>query len=483
MRLKPRSLRVRLTLLFALVILTALGVLGLLLDYSLSAQLREHVRLELAGKIALIRNLLASAARGQDLAGERARLSDALVGHPGLHVNILDRTGAPLIELPAFPWPAPLVAAAARGDEVERTARLDGRRYRLLLAPVPRGEGSERVVMALAYAMAEADQILSRVRLTILIACLVGSMVAGALGYLAAGRGLLPVRRLAQAAERIGAENLDVKAEDLKERLDIEGVPLELRDLADSFNAMLSRLAESFARLSAFSSDLAHELRTPLSNLMLQAQVALDKPRSAQELRSALESGLEELDRLSRMVNDMLFLAKADHGQIALRYERIALEGEVRKVLDFFEGLAAERDIRLICRGAADATADRGMVRRLLANLVSNAVRHAAKGSRVDVALGTDGRYASIAVINQGPALCAADCERVFDRFYRVEPARGSAEGAGLGLSIVKSIASLHGGSVQASSASGRTTFLVVLPGSLTVASADLAADASSLPG
>ena len=482
MRLKPRSLRIRLTLLFAMVMLAALGALGLLLDYSLSSQLREHVRLELAGKIALIRNLLASAARGEDLAGERARLSDALVGHPGLHVNILDRTGAPLIDLPAFPWPAPLVVAAARGDEVERTARLDGRRYRLVLAPVARGEGSERVVMALAYDMAEGDQILYRVRLTILLACLVGSVVAGALGYLAADRGLLPVRRLAQAAARIGAESLDVKAEDLKEHLDIEAVPLELRELAESFNAMLWRLAESFRRLSAFSSDLAHELRTPLSNLMLQAQVALDKPRSAQELRSALESGLEELYRLSRMVNDMLFLAKADHRQIVLRYERVALDGEARKVLDFFEGLAADSDIRLVYRGAAEAMADRGMMRRMLANLLSNAVRHAAKGSQVDVALGTDGRRASIAVINQGPALSAADCERIFDRFYRVEPARGS-ECAGLGLSIVKSIASLHGGTVQASSASGRTTFLVVLPGSLTLASADLAADASSLPG
>ena len=466
MGLKPRSLRIRLTLLFALVILAALGALGLLLDYSLSAQLREHERLELTGKIALVRNLLDSAARHEDLAGERARLSDALVGHPGLHVNILDRTGAPLIDLPAFPWPAPLVAAAARGEVVERTARLDGRRYRLALAPVAHGERSERVVMALAYDTAQADRILSRVRLTILLACLVGSLLAGALGYLAADRGLRPVRRLAQAAARIGAENLDVKTEDLKERLDIEGVPLELRELAGSFNAMLSRLAESFARLSAFSADLAHELRTPLGNLMLQAQVALDKPRSAQELRSALESGLEELDRLSRMVNDMLFLAKADHRQIALRYERVALEDEARKVLDFFEGLAAERNIRLICRGAAEAMADRGMVRRLLANLVSNAVRHAVKGSQVDVALGWDGERATIAVTNCGPALSATDCERVFDRFYRVEPARGSTEGAGLGLSIVKSIASLHGGTVQASSADGRTMFLVVLPGS-----------------
>lgn len=457
MVLAVRSLRIRLTALFSLVTLGAMGALGLLLDYSLSAQLRDRQRDELAGKIALIRNLLRSVPRRQDLAREQQRVADALVGHPDLQVNVLDDGGEQLVDLPAFPWPLALVADAAAGREVERIVETGTHRYRLVLTSVALGEHRDRVVLAFAYQTSAADEILSRLRLTILFACLVGSLMAGALGYLAADKGLVPLRRLAHAAARITAEDLD-------ERLDVQGVPLELRDLAESFNAMLSRLDESFRRLSAFSADLAHELRTPLSNLMLQAQVALDRPRSAQDLRSALESGLEELERLSRMVNDMLFLAKADHQQIVLRYEPLALECEAEKVLDFFDGLAAERGVRLACRGGAEALADRGMVRRLLANLVSNAVRHAARGSQIDVVLAGEERRATVTVSNRGAGLSAKDCERVFDRFYRVEPARANADGAGLGLSIVKSIVSLHGGSVQAESADGLTTFLVVLP-------------------
>lgn len=476
MLLAARSLRVRLTVLFALVTLVAIGALGLFLDYSLSAQLRDRERDQLGGKIALIRNLLNSVPHREELAKHERRFADALVGHPGLQVNVLDGTGTRLVDLPAFPWPSALVAAAGRGLDVEQIMEVGGHRYRLMLTSVALGGRSDRVVMAFAYETSTADHILSRLRLTILFACLIGSVLAGALGYLAADRGLLPLHRVAEAAARITAE-------DLEERLDVRGVPLELRDLADSFNAMLSRLAESFRRLAGFSSDLAHELRTPLSNLMLQAQVALDKPRSAGELRTVLESSLEELDRLSRMVNDMLFLAKADHQQIALRYEPVGLEREVEKVFDFFEGLAAERDVRLACHGAAEAMADRGMVRRLLANLVSNAVRHAAKGSQVDVVLSMQGQRATIAVTNEGTALAAEDCERVFDRFYRVEPGRTNPEGVGLGLSIVKSVASLHGGSVQAGSASGRTTFVVALPAASRSGPSQTSANGSSLAG
>lgn len=475
MVITARSLRIRLTALFALVMLAAIGVLGVLLDYSLSVQLRERQRDVLAGKIALIRNLLRSVPGRQDLAREQRRFADALVGHPDLQVNVLDRDGERLVDLPAFPWPPALVADAAAGRDVERIGEIGPHRYRLMLTSVALGGQSERVVLAFAYQTSAADEILSRLRLTILSACLIGSLVAGALGYLAADKGLVPLRRLAQAAARITAEDLD-------DRLDVEGVPLELRDLAESFNAMLSRLDESFRRLSAFSSDLAHELRTPLSNLMLHAQVALDRPRSAQDLRSALESGLEELERLSRMVNDMLFLAKADHQQIALRYEPVALGREADKVLDFFEGWAAERGVRLARQGAGQALADRDMVRRMLANLVSNAVRHAAPDSQVDVRLAADAGRATVAVSNRGAGLTSEDCERVFDRFYRVEPARANGDGAGLGLSIVKSIASMHGGSVHVVSAGGFTTFLVALP-AVTAKEPQTVANGSSLAG
>jgi two-component system heavy metal sensor histidine kinase CusS len=251
-----------------------------------------------------------------------------------------------------------------------------------------------------------------------------------------------------------------ISAEQLHGRLDARHIPQELRELAESFNAMLDRLEGSFRRLSAFSSDLAHELRTPLNSLMLQAQVSLDKPRTAEHLRGVLASGLEELERMSRMVNDMLFLAKADHAQIALDRQFFSLEDEVAKVFDYFEPLALERDIRLEREGAASVRADRGMVRRVLANLVSNAVRHADAGSRVRVRLTTEPAGVGVAVVNRGAQVCATDAERLFDRFYRADASR-SADGAGLGLAIVKSIVELHGGKASVGSAEGETTFRV----------------------
>jgi two-component system, OmpR family, heavy metal sensor histidine kinase CusS len=296
-------------------------------------------------------------------------------------------------------------------------------------------------------------------RTTLWIAIALAVACTALLGWLAARRGLRPVHEMAQVARGISASHLQA-------RIDATAQPLELTELVHAFNAMLGRLQDSFGRLSDFSSDLAHELRTPVSNLMTQTQVAVSKPRPADVYRETLYSNLEELNRLARMIADMLFLAKADHGLIIPNRESVHLAAELQSLFEFYEALAEESGVFLRMTGAADTVGDALMLRRGLSNLISNAIRHTPRGGTVDVTI----RQASpdqveIEVRNPGAAIPPEHLGRIFDRFYRVEPSRQkSTEGAGLGLAITKSIIDAHGGTITVSSSPGSTSFRVVLP-------------------
>jgi len=229
---------------------------------------------------------------------------------------------------------------------------------------------------------------------------------------------------------------------------------------------MLARLEDSFRRLSDFSSDLAHELRTPVSNLMTQTQVALARARTADEYREILYSNLEEYERLSQMTSDMLFLAKADNGLIATRTEIVDLASEVERLFAFYEALAEERDVRLVLAGEGRARADRDMLRRAISNLLSNAIRHTPQHGEIRVTIG-EGRagQTELSVENPGPPIAPEHLPRLFDRFYRVDASRRKeSEGAGLGLAIAKSIIEAHGGSISASSAEGTARFAFTVP-------------------
>jgi two-component system heavy metal sensor histidine kinase CusS len=233
---------------------------------------------------------------------------------------------------------------------------------------------------------------------------------------------------------------------------------------------MLDRLQNSFDRLSAFSSDLAHDLRTPVGNLLGEAQVALSRPRSADEYRAVLESAVEEYERLSRMIANMLFLAQVDNDRAALSLGWIALDPALERVIGYFELLAEERGVVLqkTLRAAAGVErrvwADETMLIRAVSNLVSNALRHAPSGTCIELAaeVGADGRC-TIAVSNEGPAIAGEQQARIFERFYRGDVSRhGSATGSGLGLAIVRSIMDLHGGSASVRSAPGERTVFIL---------------------
>lgn len=287
-----------------------------------------------------------------------------------------------------------------------------------------------------------------------------GAALVALLGHWIAQVGLRPLQRLSAEAQRLSPSNLS-------QRLQPTDLPPELGRVAGAFNGALDRLEAAYTRLEAFNADVAHELRTPLTNLMGQTQVALQRPREAQRLTEVLTSNLEELERMRGIVNDMLFLSRAGQGDIALDRVCVPLAAEVAKTGEFLEYLLEEAGMRLRIDGAAEAWIDTSLFRRAMTNLLHNAVQHATPGSEIvvevrcgDGAPGGCGNGASVAVRNEGKCVEPQHLARMFDRFYRVDEAREhrGERHHGLGLSIVKAIASLHGGSVFAASGDGRTT-------------------------
>jgi two-component system heavy metal sensor histidine kinase CusS len=272
-------------------------------------------------------------------------------------------------------------------------------------------------------------------------------------------RGHAPLRRISAEIRQTSTDRLDL-------RLAPETVPIELAELASSFNEMLERLEESFSRLTNFSADIAHELRTPVTNLMTQTEVALSNARSVDEYREILYSNLEEYGRMAQMVGDMLFLAKTDNGQLKPSQAEVDLASEIGALFDYFEAWAEDRGVDLVQTGAAPpVTGDRLMLRRAISNLLSNAIRHTARGHAVTVELTALGDKILLAVNNPGAEIPAEHLPRLFDRFYRPDPSRQrDGDGAGLGLSIVKSIIAAHGGTVEASWSDGIVRFRLTLP-------------------
>jgi two-component system heavy metal sensor histidine kinase CusS len=278
---------------------------------------------------------------------------------------------------------------------------------------------------------------------------------------------------------RIGATVRGITSEQLHVRLAAETVPIELDPLVAAFNDMLDQLQRSFTRLANFSADIAHELRTPVTNLTTQTQVALTKARDTEAYREVLYSGLEELDRMRKMIGDMLFLAQADHRLSTAEMSEVDLGAEVLALFDYLEAWAEDLGLSLQLEGALTVAGDRLMLRRAISNLLTNALRYTPRGERITVQLSQHGAMAEIRVRNPGPVIDAQHLEQLFDRFYRVDPSRHRAgEGAGLGLAIVRSIAEAHGGRVGVESADGVTSFWLRFP-----ANADVAAEPVPAPG
>jgi two-component system heavy metal sensor histidine kinase CusS len=295
--------------------------------------------------------------------------------------------------------------------------------------------------------------------LNVLVVIVTGTLVNALLAWSIARFGLRPLARLTARAEQISSSHL---AEPLPER----DMPGELKELSRAFNRMLARLHESFTRLTQFSSDLAHDMRTPLTNLLAEAQVALSQPRSADEYRGVIESSVDEFQRLARLIDSMLFLARADSIRHRLTLQCVDGRSEALRIAGYYEIMAADAGVEIVVLGNARFEGDVLMVQRALSNLISNALTHAPRGSTVDVQCAERRRYAHLSVSDTGAGIARPHLERIFDRFYRVDPSRhNSASGTGLGLAIVKSIMDEHHGECSVESVPHvRTTFSLRFP-------------------
>lgn len=278
-----------------------------------------------------------------------------------------------------------------------------------------------------------------------------GSILISIGAFVLVRRGLSPIQRLAEQAQALTAHRPG--------KLDGQSHPVELKPLVDQFNALLGRLQRSYERLSTFNADLAHEMGTPLATLIGGTEIALRRPRPVQELRDLLESNLEELNRLARIVKDMLLLASADHGAHAQRRETVNLAALAQRVVELQEAILAVRAQNVQIDGAAMASVEPGLIEQAISNLLANASRYAPVGSKIEIEIGdAGGDYLQIIVCNSGEPIPDATLDRMFDRFYRADTARThAAVHHGLGLAIVAAIAQLHGGEPFAESSKGKT--------------------------
>lgn len=463
MVLDRRSLTLRLTLLFGLTSTIVLVLIGCVFYFSLGAHFLHEDALELQGKVELLRNLAIRVQAEEDVPVLVTRLQDALVGHHNLSLQLTKVNGEVLYEDPQPPGgriEAGVLRRVHRMEGLEIEAlESAGHDYRLtrfaLRTSLP---GNPELRGALFMNVDHHEAFMQRVRETTLLSVLLGALFAAFLGWIAARVGIAPVRGFSALTERITAERLH-------DRVQVDSLPPELAPLGKSFNEMLSRLQDSFRRLKEFSSDLAHELRTPISVLMTQSQVALSRSRAAADYREVLYSAMEEYDRLARMITDMLFLAKADNGLLVPLREPVDLRAELEALQEFYDALLDSKAIRMEVHGAASIDGDQLMIRRALSNLMSNAIRHAERASAITATLVEEENRVRLTFANRGMPIPEEHLSRLFDRFYRVDPARErSSDGAGLGLAITRSIIVAHGGTIAAASDPSGARFELCLP-------------------
>jgi two-component system heavy metal sensor histidine kinase CusS len=458
------SLTARLTAFYALVSATVLVGLAILVAFATSRHFVELDRGYLQDKIGLVQKIVGESPSPDLLS---SRLDELLDSHHGLFIDL--RQGDRVVYgSQGMVFPSGLAPnGATPTDWTLDDQTLRGLSARIDLPPTPSNEpGAGGAPMQLLIALDTGHHLhfMRALSQTLVLYSLGAILVSGLLGWWAARRGLAPLRIMKERAMTVTAQKLD-------QRMPVEAVPVEFADLAESLNTMLGRLQADFARLQEFSSDLAHELRTPINNLLTQTQVSLAQKRDAEAYRDILASNAEEFQRLARMVSDMLFLAKTEHGLELPNAEAISLDQEALDLFDFYDAVADEKRIRLKIMGQARVMGDRLMVRRAIGNLLSNALRHSPADAEVIVALEERPGETTLCITNSGMTIAPEVLPRLFDRFFRVDKSRSHPEsdGTGLGLSITQAIMRAHGGSVSVTSAQGKTTFCLTFRSSLAV--------------
>ena len=460
--IRRMTLTARLTFLYTLVSAAVLLGLGVLVAWSTHLHFIDLDRDYLLDKVQLVQKIVDETPEPAELS---AKLEESLNGHQGLYISLM-RGDELLFGTSGFTFPTELAVQSVSDQPMDWAAgdrQLRGMSAELAAAQLHGGAKGTAQSMRLTLALDthHHTHFMQMLRQQLVVYVVLATLLSGVLGWWAARSGLAPLWTMKERALKVTAHKLD-------QRMPIDAVPVEMAELARSLNTMLERLQQDFAKLMEFSSDIAHELRTPISNLLTQTQVSLSQHRDPETYRDILASNAEEFQRLARMVSDMLFLAKTDHGIQLPNREDVALEEEAKSLLDFYDAVAEDKELRLRVEGAGTVVGDRLMIRRAISNLLSNALRHAHPGTDVALTVAPQMNGTSLCATNTGDPIDAADLPRLFDRFYRVDKARAhpSSDGAGLGLAITKAIMLAHGGSASVTSSEGTTRFCLQFPGS-----------------
>lgn len=466
------SIALRLTCAYALFTFTLVLLTSALLYLTLANGLYDEDVRDLADNLNNARLLVEAAGGSWTPSPQLERPGWAPPQQPQIYLRLMDSQGRVLTETPgmgaALARPSALELKQLRSPGVARRELRSpsGEPYLSLLVPVQRAAPSGPLFMQVAMDR-EHDEgllVLYRGRLWLIFgACL---LLCSAAGYLIAHAGLRPLQSIASTAARI-------RSSTLYERIQTAGLPAELAGLAATFNSMLDRLEQSFAHISQFSDDVAHELRTPVNNLRGEIEVALAKPRTAEDYSEILVSCLEECRRIGRLIQTLLFLARADASASALVRESVDVAAELATVDDYYGAAAADAGVSLTirCPAALKAPLNRTLFQQAVGNLVSNAIAHTPAGGRVTVSADAAPGHLLVRVSDTGCGIAPQHLPQVFERFYRVDPARGQSsqnvgshpgknagQHVGLGLAVVRSIATRHGGSVGITSEIGRGT-------------------------
>jgi two-component system heavy metal sensor histidine kinase CusS len=468
--------RIRRTLAFRLA--AAYSLVGLLLLLLATAGLYIVLRIELvrstdlflADKLHVLRTLLRERPDDFDGLREEIELESAARRYQQFYIRLLDEHDVPVLTTPGMAEQLDLGELArrirGRAEHLVSMKGRNGQAFRVTSATAAVGEAPVHLdTIEIAIDVAQEEGLLRRYRFWFWAILLATSVLFPLVGYRIARHGIRPIEEIAATARRITSTNL-------RERIRAEGYPSELASLAETFNAMLVRLDDSFAQISRFTADIAHDLRTPINNIRGEAEVALARARTVGEYRDVLESSLEESVRLSDLIGDLLFLARAESPLTDLHRQPVNVGELLTAVREYYEATASDSGIALIAAGGAEpitAALDRPLMLRAVSNLVSNAIAHTPRGGSVTLAASAADAEIWIEVSDTGAGIPAEALPRVFDRFFRVDAARSRASagttsggttssGTGLGLAIVQSIMTLHGGRAAIASEPGRGT-------------------------
>jgi two-component system, OmpR family, heavy metal sensor histidine kinase CusS len=458
------SLNARLALLFVFIVTFCLSIVGIILFDALSRHIyaREDLSIVLATRH--LRRLAEEMDDIDAIRDHQERLVLLVLGDPALAMKVEASDGTSLIDYD--PPHLPIPAALTPTPESQRILTEQLRHWMSTDDTPMRGvatlatlRNKDTVKISVARSMSDRASMLAQYRSLIWMTVGLAVLAAVVLSLVLIRHALEPLQQIAASARNVTPERLDA-------RIDVQHAPAELHEVALSLNAMLLRLQRGFDRLWQFTTDLAHDLRTPIGNMRGASEVALTRVRSPSEYQALLASNIEECDRVTRMIESVLFLARAESPHFALQRVSFDAADELHRIGEYFEGLAAEAGVDIQIRGDARVSAERDLFRRAVSNLLANALRYTPAGGAIVLTAAASPEGASITVENPGTGIAAGDLDKVFERFYRGDPSRSnSGTSTGLGLAIVKTIMELHGGHASVRSDAGLTTFDLYFPG------------------